>query len=487
MSVSTQHKLYIQNFPKWELVRDCVEGSQAIKSRNAIGSDSNESNLAGTRYLPQPNPTDNSAENTNRYAQYRTRANFVGFTSHTKDGLTGMVYRKAPEINLNSGVEYLNENSNGAGLTLLQSIQSTTSNVLDTGRHGLLTDFPTSDGGSQAQTKTLKANVLHYRAESILNWRTTIINGEEVLTLVVLAEEVELIDEDGFGGECVTWYRVLRLNESGIYTQEVYNENEEPIIYGDGDDSTTEIIPRKSDGSTWDKIPFVFVGAQDNDPTPDKSPLYDLAELNIAHYRNSADFEESSFLVGQPTPVISGLTQPWVDEVMKGGVMLGSRSAVLLPDGGSAMLLQAKDNQMPSKGMEEKEKQMIKIGAKIITDAGGVETAEAAKLRFAGQNSKLSLVINNVEQAYQKVFEWVAEFMPNADGENVFEINRQFYEATVDPQLIIASMQLQDRGVIGKTDLRNTLRKSGQIATNRTDKDIDAEVGNIDPLESSVL
>ena len=56
-------------------------------------------------------------------------------------------------------------------------------------------------------------------------------------------------------------------------------------------------------------IPFIFCGALNNSPDVDKSPVYDIAEVNIAHYRNSADYEESCFIAGQATPVLTGLTQ----------------------------------------------------------------------------------------------------------------------------------------------------------------------------------
>ncbi len=465
-------------------MRDCVAGSQAIKTRRPISEGTNDNKnvellaAAGTRYLPAPNPADIGHENTIRYEQYKTRANFVNFTGHTKDGFLGMVYRKTPEIELAQGLEFLEENADGEGLSLLQMLQGTTSDVLETGRHGILTDFPPSAGGTQAQTQGLTAKLTQYPAESIINWRTAVISSHTQNVLIVLAEEVEKHSADGFAVEIVTHHRVLTFNEDGQYVQRMYDEDDKIMVLEDG---TTDLIPRKSDNSTWDTIPFVFIGAMDNSPTPDKAPLYDLGELNVSHYRNSADFEESSFMVGQPTPVFTGLTKAWADEVMKVGVTIGSRGAVLLPEGGAASLMQANANQMPSEGMLLKEKQMIQIGAKVITDTTGVETAEAAKIRFAGQNSKLSLALNNIERAFLQSLEWAGEFM-TGDGESELHINRQFYEATVNPQLLVANMQLLDRGVIGKSDLRNNMRKSGQIEQDRSDEDIDLEVGDVDPL-----
>jgi len=488
MPVSDQHKEYVKNLPKWQLVSDCVEGSSAVKAARATEGGNGQTglyNVAGSRYLTPPNINDPSQDNIDRYDAYKTRASFVNFTGHTKDGFTGMIGRKKAVVDLDQSIEYTQDNSNGAGLSLQGLIQATIDNLLVKGRYGLLADFPLSNGGTQAQTNNLQATVKQYPAESIKNWRTSVINGRTVLTMVSLAEDVEKIGEDGFSVEHVTYHRALLLI-NGVYIQRLYDEDDELIVGFDEDgEPTGDIMPRKSDSSTWSEIPFVFAGSENNDPKPDKATLYDIAELNIAHYRNSADFEESSFMVGQPTPVISGLTESWVKEILKGGINLGSRTGLLLPTEASANLLQANDNQMPSKGMEMKELQLVKTGAKIISDSGGVETAEAAKIRFAGQNSKLGLVVLNTENALQKCFTWLMEFM-GGSGENELDINKDFYDKSVNPQLLVAQMQLMDRGVIGKSDMRDNMRKADLIKSDRTDEEIDQEVGNIDPLESNI-
>ena len=487
MPASDQHKLYIRNKDRWQLVRDCVEGSDAIKNSKSKGSGEKQTvgsahSLTGSRYLPVPNPSDDSQDNIDRFTQYKVRANFVNFTGHTKDGFTGMIGRKKSIVELDASIEHLVENADGAGQSLQQLIQIAISDTLETGRYGLLADFPVSDSGKTiAQSQGLQSTIKRYPAESIVNWRTSIINSVEVLTMVVLAEDVEKLNEDGFGVENVIHHRVLLL-DNGVYKQRMYDEDDKLISTNNKEgEMQSEMVIRNHGGSTWDFIPFQFIGAIENNPSPDKATLYDLAEINIAHYRNSADFEESSFLVGQPTPVISGLTQGWVDDVLKNGVKFGSRSAVLLPTEASAQLLQAEANIMPERGMEAKESQMVRIGAKIITDSGGVETAEAAKIRFAGQNSKLGMLVTNVEKGIANAINWSMEFM-GGSGENEIEVNRDFYEATLDPQLLVANMQLLDRGIIAKSDMRSNLRKKGLIEAERTDEEIDKEVGDIDPL-----
>lgn len=470
MPVSNKDDIYKENSPMWKVARDTVAGSAAIKAGKEI-------------YLPRQDGADRSKESDDDYSIYLQRASYINFTGHTKDGFSGMIARKAPVIELDPGLAYLEDNSDGTGRSIFELAMHNINELLEVGRNGFLVDFPrtehaeTSDELAQSKTKeqtnNLEAVFKEYPTESIIKVRERVVDGKKVPIMIVLTESVEKIDpDDEFQSMMVTHYRVLLL-ENGIYSQKLYDENEQLI--------EDDIIPRKHDGSTWDFIPFAFSGAINNNADPDKSPLYDIAEISIGHYVNSADFEESCHMMSQPTPVLKGITIAWQKEVLKGSIKFGSKNPIILPVGGDALLLQANANQMSTEGMNLKEHQMVMIGAAIITDRGGVVTAEAEKLRFAGRTSKLGLIVSNTEKTMQKLLEWAGLNM-NTNGENIFELNKEFYEATINPQLLVASMQAMDRGIMAKSDVRNHMRKSSIIAADRTDEEIDAEAEKINPL-----
>lgn len=479
MPVTDQHKDYQKNIRNWELVRDCVAGSSAIKDRVEYGENTRNTemlNHRGTRYLPPPNADDTSAENVERYRSYLKRANFTNFTGNTQEGFLGMVFRQELSVDLPSQVEYLEENATGGGLSLDQLARGTVSDTLITGRYGLLTDYPQVPEGltvAQVRDMGLRANILPYSAESIVNWRTEVFAGVKMLVLVVLKEETTVLLEDGFSSECVTQYRVLRLR-SGIYTQQMYDDKSVPL--------TDEVEPRKFDGSRWTEIPFVFVGSTNNDEKPDKACLYDIAEVNVAHYRNSADFEESSFMVGQPTPWASGLTQDWANNVMKGGVQIGSRTVVLLPEGGAFGMAEVSPNQLPQQGMKDKEEQLVKIGANIIRDNGSNNRVDEVKMKFAGQTSKLGTLVGNVQSALVKSIGWCVEFMGGVVDDVELTLNRQFFDVKLDPQEVMANIALLDRGIVAENDVRTRLRQSGWIEHDRSDDDIMEETERDNPL-----
>jgi len=88
--------------------------------------------------------------------------------------------------------------------------------------------------------------------------------------------------------------------------------------------------------------------------------------------------------------------------------------------------------------------------------------------------------VQNASEATKQAIEWCAEFM-NVQGDIVYQINEDFYDKSLTAQDVMADIQLYDRGVIGKTDMRLSLRKSGRLE--RSDDDIDAEVGDVSPIE----
>lgn len=464
MAVSNKHPDYERFIPAWQKTRDAVRGSVKVKEKKSL-------------YLPVPDPQssdDRIGVESIRYKQYIKRALFTNFTGRTKNALVGAAFRKEPSFELPESLDYLVDDATGDGLGLMQLCKDELSNLLETGRTFFLVDYPQAEDGLSAEDVAaldLRATIIPYTAEQVINWKTETIRGRKLLALCVLAEEY-LTGDDEFGHDTETQYRVLRLREDG-YTQQLYRD-EEPY--------TEEIYPKRADGSTWDSIPAIFVGAKNNDPTIDDAPLSDIADVNIAHYRNSADYEESCFLTGQPTLFITHSLSPerW-EEFNPMGIKLGSRTGHVLGENGSATLLQADPNSLVLEAMKAKEQAMVAIGARIITDRAGNETAEGARIRFASENSVLGDIVHNLSQGVLQCIKWVGEFMGVAE-EPEFAINREFYDKSVDPQMIMSMVTLLDRQILGEADIFDRLKAAGIVEAERTLEDIKEELGEINPL-----
>lgn len=466
MPVDSLHPDYEKMLPEWQLVLAATRGQREVKA-------------LGRAVLP---PIGRGDEDKESYKNYLMRAVYTNFTGRTQAGLVGAAFRRDLKSDLPSSLQYLESDADGNGQSIAQYAKRVLSTLMSTGREILLTDYPQVEYGlTQEEIVKIdaKAYIKHYSAMSCINWKTGTFGGVNKLTLVVLKENINASGEE-FGHDMSCQYRVLRLTD-GIYTQQVYSDVEGKLVGGE------VITPRKADGSAWDCIPIVFIGGQSNDVAVDDIPLADIAHVNLAHFRNSADLEENCMIHGQLTlGIASSLSYEQFEKANPNGIAVGSKSGHFLGDNGSFTSVQADPNQLADKLMERKEDQMRKLGAKMIEQRSGNQTAEAARIDAAGEGSVLSDLVSNVEAAFNLSIGWCGEFM----GESVeepLEFNRSFFDESVDPQMIIAAMQLSDRGVIANKDLLALSRKAGVVDPDRTDEEIEGEAEAQDPIGIEIV
>jgi hypothetical protein len=456
---------YEAALPRWDLVDDCCAGQKAIKAKK-------------TEYLPRPNPLDLSEEACARYKDYLFRAVFYNATGRTLKGLVGMVFRKDPELKTPATVDYVATDVDGAGVSIYQQSQTTLGGVLKKGRHFLLVDYPQTSGAAsiaEMKTNSIRASIVAYPAQCVINWRTEKVGGVHRLSLVVLHEWAESVTPDGFGVEPVEQYRVLRL-VGGTYTVEVWRLTEHKAwAAAEGPHSPTD-----SSGKPWREIPGTFIGAQNNDTGIDEAPLYDLAELNVAHYRNSAEYEDTAFMCGQVQPVMSGVDEHWVEFLKTEGIKIGSRTLFPLPANGTFEFVQAQPNAIPHEAMRHKEEQMVALGAQVLTQGGQARTATEADGDNAESTSVLSIAAANVSEAYTKCLGWLSRFM-GATGEVIYTLNQEFVEQRLDAQMLAALVSAWQSGKLPDGDLWTQLRKYGLIDPEKTDDQIREEISTQDP------
>jgi hypothetical protein len=442
--------------PQYYLIRDCISGETAVKQ-------------AEDKYLPKPNAEDTSRQNLMRYESYLKRAVFYNVTRRTLSGLIGQVFMRDPIIKIPKLLEVVEKNASGAGVSLVQQAKKTLALTLAYSRSGLLVDYPeVPEGGAtieDLEKGRVRPTITNYSPYEIVNWRMTERGAEEILSLVVLAESYTYND-DGFEMKNAAQFRVLKLDEAGEYVMEVWAEPQPSSWSGEkipkgNFQRVKEFRPKGADGRPLREIPFTFVGSENNDPQPDNPNLYDLASLNIAHYRNSADYEEACFIVGQPTPVLTGLTEEWVKNVLKDTVNFGSRGGIPLPTGADAKLLQASENTMLKEAMEAKERQMVALGAKIVEQKQVQRTAFEAKVEATSEGSVLSSTTKNVQNAYLWALGWCAQFVGVPSDGIVFELNTDFDIARMTPEERNQALKEWQSGAITFEEMRSVLRKSG--------------------------
>ena len=385
MPVSSPNTEYIQNLPLWVKVRDSVRGEDAIKA-------------AGIAYLPKP-----SGQSDEDYKRYMGRVHFTDFTCRTADGLHGNIFSRLPVQSIEPPELFKDflENVDLSGTSINQFASDLCWDVMQTGWGGILVDHPNVPEDwtvSDVENAKLKSFMRWYTAETVINWRYETIGHKRMLALVVLKETSQIAIDDEFIFNEEVSYRVLRLT-GGIYTQQIYVKNKDEKARNDEYLPLDVVIP-KLQGKPLGFIPFYFCPSHE----PEKSMLLGLAYENIGHYQKSADYEHDIHYTGMHTPYVAGMRPP-IDPVTKKpmDVKIGGSSFIFLDGDGDKIpqvgYLETKGSENILKAINACEERMAILGARIISiEKKGVETAEAAKIHRAGENSVLGAFARNMSE-----------------------------------------------------------------------------------------
>jgi hypothetical protein len=449
MPVDAKHKQHEARLEQWTRCRDTVEGTDAIKKRGGL-------------YLPLL-----SGQDATEYNAYRNRAMFYGATSRTVDGLSGAVFRKQyileyPESKLEELEDITEESS-----TIEVLLRSTVREVLTTGRHGLLVDSTPSEEGDT------RSYIAQYKAENILNWRVARVNGANMLVHLTLAETYETEGDDEYERVEKDQIRVLMLTQptevaegepqhaGPIYRQELHRKNDK------GQWIITESTTPTRAGKPLEFIPFKFINATNDEPTPVKPPLLDMVDVNLSHYRTSADLEHGAHFTALPTPVLSGFD-------VKHKYRIGSGTAWVSENPQArAMYLEYTGQGLQALRDLRKDKEglMAILGARLLEEQKrAAEAAETHKLRASAESGSLAAMVGVIEEACTQVLQWHAEWSAGTDAgvSNIeLTLNKDFVSARLGAQDITALMKARQSGELSQDSFLWNL-KEGEILPDDT-------------------
>lgn len=460
MAVNFEHSEYQAHVADWDMVDTLCEGDSAVKK-------------AGIKLLPDPivKSDESKLELTAIYEKYKQRAMFFNVVGRTNTSLTGAVFRKSPTLEVPQTIKYVSEDVDGAGVSVFQQSQNVVSDVLKTGRHGLLVDYPNTEPASVDDVRAgrVRANIVRYKAQQIINWRYQSVGGKSVLVLVVLSETHS--EQDDYAEKCEPQLRALRLI-NGMYVQEIHRKNKQ------GEWELVEVYsPRMSNGSAWPVIPFQFVGAVNNDANVDGAPLFDIGVTNRKHYQLSADWYNALYFAGQPQPWISGLNIEWRDALLKEGIVVGSRSPIPLPEGGAFGYATVPADTAIQTQLDKLENQMVALGARLVMPGEATKTATQSAGEQEVAHSVVSLVASNVSEAYEQCLRWMLGFV-GGDGECVYELSGDISVTQWDAQIVAAVVAATQGGYLTRPDAIRFFQRIGLADAEKSIEEIEGELDN---------
>lgn len=468
MPVNAPRHDYTEILPKWNRIRDCFGGRDTVLS-------------AGAKYVPLLPGADANANKA-----YRERGNFYNALARTVGGMNGAIFQEAPDVSMPTSAQPLLDDITLTNVSFESFSTEIGKETVMIGRYGVLVDMPVQPiavGATPRLIADMRPYCVGFCAENIVNWRTERIDGDQILTLVVLSEEISVPDADDlFTQRQVCQYRVLLLRDGKcmrqLWQQKQDNDKEYAMI---------EEVALMRRGEPLTFIPFYFFGALTPTPDIEVPPLMDLADINLAHWRNSVDHEYGLHLVALPTPWMSG---------GKGGddgpKKMGPSVVWELELQGSAGMLEftGKGLEAIVAAMDEKKKQMATLGARLIEDAPSVgETASAVKLRHSSETASLKTIAQSLEEGLVQVLQaclwWEGTEATPQDTEVEVELNKEYLNVRATPQEMQVALLALQAGELSFETWYNLLITGGWaregVDVEQEQKDIKKRVPDVMP------
>lgn len=395
------------------------------------------------------------------YAKYLSLASWFGATGETAKGLVGLINSKQAIKQIEEKVDYLIDNTDGRGTSLREFASDIYTESLITPWSGILVDFPGVEQRVSikvAEDENLRPKMLFYKFESIINWAYEVVNNQNVLSLLVLMEEIEV--RKGFSITMEKQYRHLHLVE-GFYNQTIY-DNSSQIIKG-----PTVILVN---GKKTNQIPFFW-----NDSGEDGGSVLDqLIDMNFHHYRISADYggklHYSSFSIFYET----GAEPNNQNVIIGNGVKWTNTSpdatfGVLEPDGNTdGLRLSQKDDQ----------ERMAALGAEALRPrSAGVESAEAKSLDKVAQSSMTADIAITTGDIITKAINFCSRWLGGKE-DNFYKPNTDFVPTGMDANTLNALVASLQSGAISYDTFYENLQRGEIASTDRTAEEELALISN---------
>lgn len=444
--IAARHPMYEEFVSAWALMRDAFAGEDTIKA-------------AGEAYLPMKNGLAKLMESAAHrslavaaYGAYKARAEFPDLVALTVRGAVGTILDQAATIELPKALEPLRLKATRDGLTLEALHRRIVTELMTTGRYGLL------PGVDKAGSPYLAG----YVAESIINWDA---DDEQNADFLVL-------DESGVKRDPATnlWGKAKQYREcyvaDGGYKARVWEEQGGKLTPG------TEEAASDASRKPIAGLPFVFINTNDLRPDPDDVPLYGLAKLALRIYQLDADLRQTLHYTAEPTPVVSGYDDP-KDAIENGKVPqgIGGTNIWVLPKDGTGEFLEfsGAGAQAQSEAIQKAYDRAVMFGAQMLADAGKAnESGEAKRVRLDSQHSTIKGIAMTsaagLERALKNVAVWVGA---NPDEVKVTP-NLDFFDHARTAQEVDAIVRAWQAGLMSWDSIFNWMKKGGVFPEDRT-------------------
>jgi hypothetical protein len=435
-----------------------IENKEAYAGQRAI-------HKAGVKYLtPLSNMDLRTREGLAEYGEYKGRTLFPNFVSKTVEGMTGLIFRKAPVNKLPKQLEYMLKNATATGKSIKDVEKKISTELMLTDCVGVKVSLPQADksivSALDAEKKNIRPYLTIHEAEDVIKVFYDIYNNIEMISLVVLREKT--VDKSKeFNRKIEFNYTVLDLVDFGdelpVYRERRYDKN--CVMIKD-----SEIFPMIQ-GEFFNEIPFRL--SDINGGT--KAPVEDLTKANINYYKMNGPYTDGVYRCGFAVPTVTGVAPESVPTAFGPSEILFAESK----DAKFGMLEStAGGADKAERFLKNLENLMAALGANMLNPSKMVaETAESKKLDHQSQASVLSMVSDTTQDTVQWAVDLCAKWMGIKEtkaNEAKITLNKDYFPSEMSPQMFKELLAAVSAGKISYETFWENLQKGEIASANKT-------------------
>ena len=327
--------------------------------------------------------------------------------------------------------------------------------VLRDGAAAILVEMPPQDVKVTSKIEEIRSGRRPYlvalERSQVINWRSHLDGGREVLDLVVLRLEEE-VSEGDYGSKCEevfmvmvpgAWRKVtLVVTKSGTYQEQVIEEG------------TTSL----------NEIPLVWLGATTNSMGASDVAMDALAQLSIEHMQLRSDLAELIHKCALPAGVRIG------DSMLPDGspkpLTIGPNSVLDLPEGGEFKWAEISGGSLQRHQEEvlHVEKLMKEASLSFLWGDSGNRTATEAALASSQVSSQVRALIEGKLSAFrQLLYFWTQYSGEKLHPEAGISLSDSLIGKPMEAQDVAQLTNLNTNGLISHQTTLEELQRGGVL------------------------
>ncbi len=476
-NVRSQHAKYTEMLPYWQKCRDARLGAKAIKE-------------GGNRekYLPRldsqvihNNNNGKTVDQKDReYNNYRNRATWYGGTGKTVQATRGIIFANKPKISANPKevdsllkesdiINYATQNDE----SFFALMELSADEIITVNRVGILEDYPVTIGEDgepvsmslkEYEEQGLTSYSVMYKAEQIINWGTAVHKGKKIESWYNLEEKWMDYEDSATDPTERSRWRILLLEEQENkelrYKQVVVEEGK------DGDKIKSMFYPMINN-EYFDYIPFWCLSTSGNVADEVREPdILDLVEMNIGHYRNSADNENELHYLSIATGIFPGWpTGPDDPPPVLGG-------ALATPPDQTPYVMKAEGQSGIQAEMKTKEERMAILGAQMLASKGRyIQSAKTSEIENQGQSGILGSLSSTLETFFSIILALKIEWSFGKEAVVAVAMDKEYLKNNVTIEALTPLLQGLQSGKVSFDTFYYNMSKLGMYPDNWTKED----------------